>query len=144
MTSSARADLNTSLYFASGSSGSTYSLAGEITSLGIPDLQFPVTEVTNVSTSGSGYPEFIHNGKKIISEFPVTVNFVKTVFTGFQFYAASGSLMNYHIRFPDAGSTTFSFAGLITSIKIKDTDAKNPDVLSVEMKIQPSGVLTIS
>jgi hypothetical protein len=144
MTSVAVSDIDASLFYASGSSGSTMTVAGEVTKLGIPELTWPTVEVTNTSTSGSGYKEFIFSGEKIIGEFGISVSFIKANLNNYIYYSNAKQALNYQIRFNDSGSTIWTFTGLCTSVKVKDVDRTNASNLSADIKILASGSMTMS
>jgi hypothetical protein len=124
--------------------GSAVTLVGEIIAVNPPELQYNMTEVTNLKTSSDGFPEYIFNGRKSIPVITADVNFVKTEFTGLQTQADSGSLISWQVKFNDSGSSVFSFAGLITSLKPKQSTKSSPGNLAYTISIQPSGSVVMA
>jgi len=121
--------------------GAVYTVVGEVVSIDPPEFLSEAVESTNHSSNG--YREFIAGGLAEVSEFKATVNFSKTVISGFYNDIKLGTLGNYSIEFPDTDNTTWKFSAIVTSLKPNAMDAQNPETLQAEVGFQPSGALIL-
>ncbi len=98
----------------------TFTTIGEVTDLSGPGLSLDTIEVTHHSSTG-GWKESI-GGLLSGGEVSFTINYTPTAAThnnttGLIRDLRSRTVRNFQLVFPDAGSTTWAFAALVSSFE---------------------------
>ena len=127
-----------------GASPEVFTTISEVISISGPSLSRDVVEATNMSST-SGWREFI-GGLKSGGEISFELNYDPADAT----VDASGGLIddidstsatNYQLIFPDSGTTTWSFAGWLTSF---ETNIPLDDRITASATVTLSGVPTLA
>ncbi len=132
----------TLLKIGDGGTTETFTTIAEVTNISGPKLSVNTIDVTSHSSTGK---QFI-SGLKDGGEVTFTINFAPTGAThsrtsGLLKDYENRTLRNFQLVFPDAGSTTWSFAALVTNF-----DAKMPvdGALTADVTLKVSGVPTLA
>ena len=137
MATLAESNYGTLLKIGDGGTPETFAVIGEVVTLDPPELVNEAVEASNHSSGG--WREFISSGLKELTEFTATINFVDADMSALYNLAVAGTVKNYRIEFPDDGSTTWTFAALVTNVKPLAADAGSPEALQAEIKFRPTG-----
>jgi len=142
MTTAANSNYGTLLKIGDGGAPETFAVVGEIVNIDPPELVNEAVEATNHSSGG--WREFVSSGLKELTEFTATINFVDAKVSALYNLLVAGTVKNYMIEFPDDGSTTWTFAALVVSVKPLGADAGSPETLQMEVKFQPTGANAVT
>jgi hypothetical protein len=118
---------------------------GEIVSVGIPEIKAEKAETTN--HSGGGWRTFIPAGLKSLEEFELTIlatgSLVSSLYTDMTAETISVYTVDYAAT--TSGSLLdWSFNAFPTSLKVTDMQSDKPEAITLKVKFQASGSLTIS
>jgi len=110
----------TLLKIGDGATPENFTTIAEVTNIGGPALSLDPIEITSHSSTG-GWKEFI-GGLLDAGEVSFDINYEPTeathdASTGLIADMVARTLRNFQLVFPDAGSTTWSFAALVTSFE---------------------------
>lgn len=117
---------------------------GEIVSVGIPEILQDAVETTNHSSSG--WRTFIPNGLKELGEFELSIISGSQTFNTIYADITGATSAVYTIDYPtETGNLTdWSFTAFPVSIKVEDMDATKPEAVTMKVKFQASGSLTVA
>ncbi len=134
----------TQLQIGDGGSPEAFTTIAEVVSFSGPGLALDTEDVTNHQSPG-GWEESI--GTILRSgEITLEINYVPTspthdAATGLLAKMAARSVDNYKMIFPDTGSTTWSFAALVTGF---EPDAPHDGKLAASVTLKPTGQMTLA
>lgn len=138
------ASYSTALKIGDGATSEAFTTIAEVVDIGGVPLTLNTKEVT--SFDSAGWAEFIGT-KLMMDDVEFKVNFIPTNAT--HSYSAgliddmlNRTLRNFQLVFPDSGSTTWTFAALVTGVEVGDM---NPDGgLEADVTLKPSGAPTLA
>ena len=117
--------------------GSIWAELAEITNIGGPNKTRDTIDVTNLDSPG-GYKEYIA-GMRDAGEISLDMNFTRETYAIVNALFESEDLADFQIMLQDDEHTTFSFAGLVTTISM---GIPANDKISANATIKISGQIT--
>jgi predicted secreted protein len=122
-----------------GASNEAFTAIAEVNSISGPNMTRGTIDVTSLDSVG-GYREFIGSFRDG-GEVTLNMNFTRDGYIDMKDDFESSSTVNYQIVFPDTGSTTFDFAGLVTAL---GTTVTTDDKVTQDVTIKIDGQVTVS
>ena len=110
----------------------------EVNSISGPNMTRDTIDVTSLDSTG-GYREFI-GGFRDGGEVTLNVNFTRDGYDDFLVDFQASTTQSYSIELPDTGTTTFSFAGIVTAL---GTGVPMDDKVTADVTIKISGQVTL-
>ena len=100
----------------------------EVLSIAGPGMTRDIIDVTHLGSTG-GYREYV-SGYRDGGELTFTINFIYAGYNNLKTDFENDSAVSYSVVLPDAGNTTLSFSGFVTSLpmNIAPDDAVTCDV----------------
>ncbi len=123
-----------------------FATIAQVVNIDPPGVSNPAVEATSHSDT---YRSYIAGGLLELEAFDVEIAYDPVgddhdAGTGLLASVVAGTASNYKIIFPDSGSTTWTFAALVTKFKPQAADAKSPDVLRATVSFRPTGTPTLA
>jgi len=131
-------NLGVTCNFSSGSSGPFTSCSGVLLKLTPPAIK---NSTITCGQSGS-YLQRISSNLNEISSFKLTAGFDKTTMATMRGYCTGGSTVWAKIYYPVG--ETWLMNCIITSFKPTDYDPTKPDVLAIELELEPAGTISFT
>jgi hypothetical protein len=121
----------------------TFTAVGEIISTGIPEIIAEKAETTNHSSGG--WRSFIPAGLKSLGEFELTLVATAAVVEDIYDDIVAEDVSTYKVTYAgtDLALDSWTFEAFPTSIKVGDAKADAPEAMTVVVKFQPTGALTV-
>ena len=116
----------------------TWGQQAEINSISGPTMTRSMIDVTSLDSSG-GYREFI-TGFRDAGTVRLNMNFTRSTYDTMKTDFESDVLKDYEIVLPDADTTVFEFAGLVTEAPL---DIPTDDKITSTVVIKVSGQITV-
>lgn len=111
----------------------------EVLNITGPSLTRDLIDVTHLGSSG-GYREYV-GGYREGGELTFTINFIFTGYNNLKTDFDSDSSGSYSVILPDAGNTTLSFSGYVTSMPL----SIEPDnAVTADITIKITGEVSLS
>ena len=131
-----------------GATPEVFSAIAEVINIKPPGVSHPAEEATG-HQSGVAHREFIKTALIELEEFTCEINYVPTgddhdAGAGLLADTVSTAARNFKIVFPDALSTTWSFAAFVTHFDPSEADAQKPEPLKAEVTFRPTGTPTLA
>jgi len=124
---------------ASGSSSAAWTQLAEVNSITGPNKTRATIDVTSLDSAG-GYREFIASFRDP-GEVSLNMNFTLDSYDDMNADFESDSANDYQIILPDAGETTFDFAGFVSALGMA---TPLDDKVSADVTIKITGQVTIT
>jgi len=100
-----------------GTSSETFTKIAELVDIKGPNMSRDTTEVTNHDNNQSGYKEFL-GLLRDAGDITLTVHFTYSGYNDMVTDFENDDTVNYQLELPDAGNTTWEFAGLVTGLSL--------------------------
>lgn len=120
-------------------SAPTFTAIAEVNSITGPSMTRDTIDVTSLDSTG-GYREFI-TGFRDAGTIEFNMNFTIAGYNAMKDDFEDDSLRDYQIVLPDAGNTTFDFAGIVTDLPL---DIPMDDKITCAITIKISGAVTLN
>lgn len=122
-----------------GASSEEFTAVAEVKNITGPGMSRDFIEVTSLASTG-GYREFI-TGFRDGGELTFSMNFTRDGYDDLLLDFDSDDSRNYQVVLPDAGATTFDFAGFITALPLNIVP---DDAITVDVTVKITGQVSMT
>ncbi len=137
MGDNAVAGIGTKLYYGDGDSDETFTAFAEIDSVEVSGIKRDTIETTDLDTDWRTFMKGLRDG----GEIPFQGNFFNSQWDTIMSQFNEQELRNYQIVLPDTAGTTWTFAGMFSSIRVTGMSPNN-EKIAVAAVLKVSGVFT--